>query len=232
MNWRHRCYSFNTAELLEFERLENLQRCNLKLNDHLLSILILIHRNLKMKAKQKQIPFKEYCEKKPLARNARRLFRIFRSNIENIQAIERQIFNLSNLVLDYVPHSMFEPMNRTIESINKDVEAYHLTRFNKEQLQLLFVHLRLPSKFTVHNTHHFSSEFVLILSLTYLASAENLKSLTYKFGGNHDFWGLVFKEFIEHLYSTFYHKISGDSLRFFPKKNFEEFSSLIYCRIT
>jgi hypothetical protein len=192
---------------------------------------MLIHRNLKMKALQKQISMKEYCKNKPIARSAHRLFCIFRSNIVDIQEIERQIFDLSNLVVDYIPHTIFEPMNRTIESLNKNVEAYHLTRFNKEQLQLLFVHLHLPSRFTVHKTHHFCSEFVLILSLTYLASAENLKSLTYKFGGNHDFWGLVFKEFIEHIYSTFYHKISGDSLRLLPKKKFEKYNSLIYDRV-
>ena len=68
----------------------------------------------------------------------------------------------------------------------------------------------------------------MILSLTYLASAENLKSLTYKFGGNHDFWGLVFKEFIEHVYSTFYNKITGDSLNFYSEKNYRDFASLVY----
>ena len=135
---------------------------------------------------------------------------------------------MTHLVLHEVPHSILHPMNRTIDSINKDVDAYHLTRFNKKQLQLLFIHLRIPPRFTVHETHHFSGEFALILSLTYLASAENLKSLTYKFGGNHDFWGLVFKEFIEHVYSTFYNKITGDSLNFYSEKNYRDFASLVY----
>ena len=72
---------------------------------------------------------------------------------------------------------------------------------------------------------------MLLLSLAYLSSGENLKTLSYKFGGNHDFWGLAFKAFIEHIYSLFYHKISGDSLRFYSEKNYRDFASLIYDRV-
>ena len=84
-----------------------------------------------MQAKQKQIPYNEHCKTSTLARKGRKLFLIFKSNIEEIQTIDNKIFNMSNLVLDYVPHSIFEPMNHTIESLNKDVEAYHLHRFSE-----------------------------------------------------------------------------------------------------
>ena len=118
------------------------------------------------------------------------------------------------------------PVNRTIEAINRDVDCYYLTRFNKQQLELLFIHLCLPTRFTVHKSHYFDSQFILLLSLTYHAFAGNMKSLAYKFSGNHNFWGLAFKEFIQHIYLTFYHKISSDSMRMHSKN--QEFAGLIF----
>ena len=59
-----------------------------------------------------------------------------------------------------------------------------------------------------------------------------MKSLVYKFGGNHDFWGGAFKEFIDHIYYTFYHKISGDSMRNYTKKKYQEFAGLIFNKVT
>jgi hypothetical protein len=153
-------------------------------------------------------------------------------NITDLHQIDQEIDNLTNLFLDEIPRSITSPLNRTIDAINKDVDCYYLTRFNKEQLKLLFVHLRIPPHFTVHKTHYFQGEFIFLLSLTYLASAENLKSLAYKFGGNHDFWGGAFKEFIDHVYSTFYHKISGDSMRMYSTQKYHEFSGLIFDKIT
>ena len=178
----------------------------------------MIHRFTYAQAKRKGIPTKLYRRQSRLASLTTRLFQLLKQNVTDLQEIDSDIEELTNLVLNEVPHSFLPHMNRTIDSINKDVDCYYLTRFTKQQLKLLYLHLRIPKKFTAYNSHHFDGEFVLILSLTYLASAENMKSLTYKFGGNHDFWGIVFKEFIDHLYCTFYHKISGDSMRNYPKK--------------
>ena len=69
------------------------------------------------------------------------------------------------------------------------------------------------------------------MSLTYLASTENFKSLTYKFGGNHEFLGFVFKAFVQHMYNTFYHKISGNFQIFYSESDFRKSSELIYNRV-
>ena len=218
MNWRHRCYGFNVFELLYMQQLDKLQKNHLFLNNFLTNIITMLYQLMYSQAKKKHIPFKIYCRRSHLTVIARRLFQFLKLNITDLQQLDQELEEITNLVLNEVPHSFLPKMNRTIDSINKDVDCYCLTRFTKKQLQLLHRHLRIPNKFTVYNTHHFEGEFVLILSLTYLASAENMKTLTYKFGGNHDFWGMVFKEFVDHLYYTFYHKISGDSMRAITKK--------------
>ena len=219
MNWRNRCYGFDVFELLYLEELDKLQNNELILNDFLINIIMMIYQMLHYQSKLKNIPFDIYRKQSPLAAVACKLFQFLKLNITDLHQIDQEIDNLTHLFLDELPRSIIPPSNRTIEAINKDVDCYYLTRFNKEQLKLLFVHLRIPPRFTVHKTHHFKGEFILLLSLTYLASAEDMKSLVYKFGGNHDFWGGAFKEFIDHIYYTFYHKISGDSMRNYTKKN-------------
>jgi hypothetical protein len=231
MNWRHRCYGFDVFEIIFIEELDKLQRNHLFLNDFLSNITMMVWQLLYVQSRRKGIPFKVYCQQSPLSAVVCRLFQFLKLNITDLLQIDQEIENLTNLFLDEVPHSISPPVNRTIVAINKDSDCYYLTRFNKQQLQLLFIHLRIPPRFTVHKTHHFDGEFILLLSLTYLASAENMKSLAYKFGGNHDFWGGAFKEFIDHIYYTFYHKISGDSLRIYSKKKYQEFAGLVYDQV-
>ena len=227
MNWRHRCFGLNTFELLYKEKLDKLQQGILTLNFFLIDVTTLLYHQIYFESKLKGISFDDYRKESPLTPIACNFFELLKNNINDLEIVDEEVSKLTSLIFPYRPYSLMEKMNRTIDSLKDDTEAYYLTRFNKEQLHSLFNHFRLPSFFTVHNTHHFSGEFVLLLSLAYLSSGENLKKLSYKFGGNE----LAFKAFIEHVYSLFYHKISGDSLRFYSEKNYRDFASLIYERV-
>ncbi len=62
------------------------------------------------------------------------------------------------------------PRNRSIEALSEG-DAHRLTRFRKEQLQVLMVHWRIPAQVvTARNRYVFTVEEMLIVCLTRLAT--------------------------------------------------------------
>ena len=55
-------------------------------------------------------------------------------------------------------------------------------------------------------------EFVLVFSLTRLAKGESWADVCLKFGYSRDKMGVFFYQFIRHIFTNFYHKISGTSM--------------------
>jgi len=114
---------------------------------------------------------------------------------------------------DIIPYANRPPINRTIDSLSES-DALEFTRFKKNQLQLLLLHLRLPNIVIIGPCRYkFTGEELLIVCLTYIASGMPWTYfIEYKFGGDPRRWSLGYKWFIDHLYFHFYHKISGNSI--------------------
>jgi len=91
------------------------------------------------------------------------------------------------------------PRNQSLDEIS-DGDAFRLTRFRKPQLQLLFHHWRIPDKIVTEHRYCFTGEEMLVVCLSKIATG---LSWTQSHG---------FKWFINHLFVTFYHKISGRSI--------------------
>ena len=121
----------------------------------------------------------------------------------------------------YVDNSLLEPfpppINRRINDIT-DEWARTNTRFTKDELRQLILHLRIPLQFRLMLDYVLAGETVLLISLVYMAHATPFYLLDEKFGGNPREFGNFFKLFCDHLYTTFYHRISGDALRSYVHK--------------
>jgi len=71
---------------------------------------------------------------------------------------------------DIIPYANRPPINRTIDSLSES-DALEFTRFKKNQLQLLLLHLRLPNIVIIGPCRYkFTGEELLIVYLTYIAS--------------------------------------------------------------
>lgn len=102
---------------------------------------------------------------------------------------------------------------RTNDSLT-EYEAYAWTRFLKSELVLLLLHLRLPLGIRTPNRYVFTGEEVLIFCLTRIALGVDIVELVEsKFGGSSTRWSEAFNWFVDHVYFTFYHRITGDSMR-------------------
>ena len=141
MSWRHHCHSFNTFNILYHEKLESLQCNHLHINEFLIDSTTLLYCRVCRAVKVNRIPFHVCKKRSPLVPIACNLFGLLQLNVSDIQIVDDEIKKLTQLVLHEVPHSILHPMNHTINSINKDVDAHHLTSFDKKQHKLLFVHL-------------------------------------------------------------------------------------------
>jgi hypothetical protein len=105
------------------------------------------------------------------------------------------------------------PKNRRIDDLSPE-EAYRWTRFTKAQLHLLLLHLRIPEWLPgTASRWVFTGEEVLIVCLTRIATGDAFYDfIPSKFGGAAPKWSDAFKWFIEHVFHTFYHKITGNSM--------------------
>ena len=106
------------------------------------------------------------------------------------------------------------PRNRTINSIRDNNESEYLFGFKKEQLQSLLIHWRIPQQFRSDSGHVFTGEEAMLVSLHYIRTATPFTRMsTNTFGGDPRKFTFYVREFVDHLYNNFYHKISGDSMR-------------------
>ena len=75
-------------------------------------------------------------------------------------------------------------------------------------------HYRLPTEdLILPCRNRFKTETIFIVSLTKIATGVPWVGLIrHWFGGNPDHWCYAFAWFIDHLFVTFFHKISGGSM--------------------
>ena len=109
----------------------------------------------------------------------------------------------------------FQPARRKKISEIDIGEAKEMTGFSKAQLEKLLVHLRIPNEMTYSRYYSFSGEEALIhyLYWNYMAGTK-LQMANNQFGGDPRRFTYSIRLISRHLYKTFYHKISGDSMRY------------------
>ena len=111
-----------------------------------------------------------------------------------------------------IPIFNLPPRNRTIDELSEE-DAYALTRFRKHQLRLLMLHLRIPNTVAIGPRYRFSGEELLIVCLTRFATGDPwTRLIPSHFGGEVRRWSFAFRWFVDHLFITFFHKISGRSI--------------------
>ncbi len=120
--------------------------------------------------------------------------------------------------------------NRSINELS-DSKAKELTRFTKEQLHILLIHWCIPETVVAGYCHKFPGEEVLLVSLARIATGDPwTRLIDGNFGGEPHHWSYAFQWFINHLFTLFYHKISGRSMELWlPQIN--NFKQLIIDRL-
>ena len=231
MNWRKRSIGLNSIEANKLDSLNSLKLDSVSFLDYIAKSITSINMYIMIRSKRHKQSAKQFLSNCPELKVLIKKLKIA-SVYTSIQLHQTQsnINNLTILYRDTDTYVITPHKKRKIADLT-DSEAYDWTRFTKEQLYKLKDLFHLYGRFTVHFSHHFDSEFVLILSLSYYSSAESFSTLRCKFGGNPDFFASVVKEFTQHLYELFYNKISGDSLRFYSEDEYRDFSAAIYERV-
>ena len=89
-----------------------------------------------------------------------------------------------------------------------------MTGFTVAQLHALFLHLRIPNSFVVRRRHTFNGEESLLHYLYWnRKGGTKLEMSRNMFGGDSRRFTYSIRYISDHLYKTFYHKVSGDSMR-------------------
>lgn len=95
-----------------------------------------------------------------------------------------------------------------------DNQLYRRTRFDHAEFQKLMLHLRIPEYVRTRDRRVWSGELVLFVSLYKLTSCASWDAISEECCGKRNPHFLyMFHWFVDHVYETFYHKISGDSLQ-------------------
>ena len=121
--------------------------------------------------------------------------------------------NLSEFNIPLPPHR-----NRTIDELSEDFATIN-TIFTKFEIRILYQNLRVPERFKIgQNRHIILGEAVFLISLTRTALGFTFYQMSDKFGGDTRNFGKFYRLFVLHVYTTFYHQISDDSLRMYVPK--------------
>jgi hypothetical protein len=111
--------------------------------------------------------------------------------------------------IQYLP----PPRNRTIDSIRDNNDSQFLFGFSKDELRLLLLHWRVPTEFFSESGHVFTGEEAMLIFLHYIRTGAPFTRMSINsFGGDPRKFTYYIRDFVDHLYSHFYHKISGDSM--------------------
>ena len=97
---------------------------------------------------------------------------------------------------------------------------------------MLFIHLRLPQKVVTARRYAFTGEELLIICLARIATGDPwCRLIPGNFGGGISRWSSGFEWFINYLFETFYHKISGKSMNMWVD-DMDEFRTVIHRKVT
>ena len=125
--------------------------------------------------------------------------------------------------LDFVSIAYYIPTNRSnvfppiiktrIEDFTEE-DALVVTGFSISQLKRLLIHFRIPEEFCYRRKYVFTDEESFLHFLVFTRTGDTkLKLSRNYFGGDPRRFTYSVRMMNEHLYDTFYHKISGDSMR-------------------
>ena len=125
--------------------------------------------------------------------------------------------------------------HNTIASLSEN-DAEEFTNFGRRQLEQLFVRWRVPSVFRNGRRHRaevYTGEECMIYYLYYMKTGHTYLHMGRVFGGDPRRFSYTVRLFNDHLHSLFYHKITGDSLRFWLSShdNITRFRSTIWNRL-
>ena len=102
---------------------------------------------------------------------------------------------------------------RRINQVLDDNESESLFGFRKNELQLLLLHWRIPQQMRESN-RVFAGEEAMLIFLYYIRHSNTYIQMSDQvFGGDPRLYTHFVRAIANHLYSHFYHKLSGDSMR-------------------
>jgi hypothetical protein len=102
---------------------------------------------------------------------------------------------------------------RRIADMMDDNESEGLFGFKIHELSRLNLHWRIPIEFT-ESGHVFTGEEAMLVYLHYIRTGTPFTRMAqFTFGGDPRKFTLYVRAITDHLYSNFYHKMSGDSMR-------------------
>ena len=105
-----------------------------------------------------------------------------------------------------------EIQNSVIDEL-VEVDAYRLTGFSRSNLRRILICLRVPGSFIVPRRFRFTGEECFLHYLFWNRNGGTKLQMTRDFGGDPRRFSHSIRLMMEHVYVTFYHKISGDSMR-------------------
>ena len=114
-----------------------------------------------------------------------------------------------------------------------DTSSYFFTGFRVHQLELILAHLRFPDAFVPSNRQtQFGREEVLICFLTWIRKGHTFIELaSFIFGGDSRDFSYMMRCAVKHIYTIFYHEISGCSISYWIWY-LRQFLLAIYNRLT
>ena len=109
----------------------------------------------------------------------------------------------------------FPPKQRETISALGENECRSMIGLSMSQLNLLLIHLRIPDYLRDHHSQRlFNGEVSFLHYMSYnRLGITNLQLSLYHFEGDPRQFPYTICIIVTHLYTTFYHKISGQSLR-------------------
>jgi len=109
-------------------------------------------------------------------------------------------------------HRFLPERHRTIDEFSRR-DCFTFFGISPNQLRLLYHHWRVPDQFTSPHRHVFSGEECFIIYLYHLLRGCPFTEMARQdFGGNPRYFTYMFNAMNDHIYETFYNKISGTSL--------------------
>lgn len=131
-----------------------------------------------------------------------------------------------------IPHRFPARMRRTMDEITEQ-ECYVFFSLYPNELRLLYRSWRIPDHFTSPHRHVFTGEECFLIFLYHLKKGTPFTDMAMQvFGGNPRHFSYMFYAMNDHLYFTFYHKISGTSLSQWLPNEVDNFRGLIFDRIS
>lgn len=138
---------------------------------------------------------------------------------------------LGHLYFDHAEHRFLQERSRAIDELSEH-DSYSLTGCAKRDLRQLHRHLRAPEQF-MEEGRHFQGEASFIIFLSATRAGENYLELSRQvFGGDPCHFTCMCRAALNHLCSTFYHKISGNSMAAWcSEENVTRFRHAIWNRL-